>query len=251
MPLLSQPRGHGHRLGVRDRPRISRAVSPSAPTEPCTSRKRGRPAPPSRLPNSARRPIRRWGRTTTGRPGASRASIGTATAPPSPRDFPPPSISSGMFRAWPISRSSAISSMPSSRAGGVPMARPDVPAGVARVNRSGSWTITADLSAFQSRQPGGQSRPSRRLRAGRLLVLADPPQEIIDCSGTESRGSSSDQSLDRRYQPHHRRLRHAGSYRAHGHRAARRCVLSRATSVCFPVVPGLEKVFRLSPFGCS
>ena len=32
--------------------------------------------------------------------------------------------------------------------------------------------------------------------------------------------------LDRRDQPHHRRLRDAGPHRAHGHRAARRCILS-------------------------
>ena len=45
----------------------------------------GRPAPTSRLPNSARRPIRRWGPITTGRRAHLAHQIGTGIAHRSPR----------------------------------------------------------------------------------------------------------------------------------------------------------------------
>ncbi|HSR90030.1 MAG TPA: ScyD/ScyE family protein, partial [Gemmatimonadales bacterium] len=68
--------------------------------------------------------------------------------------------------------------------GGCSHGSPDVPAGVARVNRSGGWTITADLSAFQAANPVANPGPPgdfepdgswySLIRSGKSLIAVEP-----------------------------------------------------------------------------
>ena len=132
--------------------------------------------------------------------------------------------------------------------GGCSHGSPDVPAGIAQVNRSGGWTITADLSAFQAANPVANPGPPgdfepdgswySLIRSGKSLIAVEPNHgevvrinpstgaisRIIDISATQ--GHIVPTVIVRRGDAFY--LSNLG---------------------VFPVVPGLETIFRLSPSG--
>jgi hypothetical protein len=132
--------------------------------------------------------------------------------------------------------------------GGCSHGSPDVPAGVAQVNRSGGWTIAADLSAFQAANPVANPGPPgdfepdgswySLIRSGKSLIAVEPNHgEVVRIH--PSTGAIS-------------RIIDVSATQGH---IVPTVIVQRGDAFylsnlgVFPVVPGLEKVFRLSPSG--
>ncbi len=132
--------------------------------------------------------------------------------------------------------------------GGCSHGSPDVPASVARVGRSGSWSVIANLSRWQAEHPVANPDPTSgrepdgswysMIRAHGALVAVEPNHgEMV------------------RIDPANGRIRRITDISATlGHQvptvvAERRGALYISTLGLFPVTPGSQKVFRVSHDG--
>jgi hypothetical protein len=120
------------------------------------------------------------------------------------------------------------------------------PAGIARVARSGAWSIVADLSAYQAAHPVAHPGPDFEpdgswygmIASGRMLVAVEPNHgEAVRADPRTGRVS---------------RLVDVSASQGHivpTVVAERRGTLYLSHLGIFPSIPGTQKIFRLSPSG--